>query len=134
MNWYREALRKYAVFEGRSRRREYWWFALVNFLVAVALGTLDVALGTYSAESDVGLFSGLYMLAVLVPGIAVTVRRLHDTNRSGWWVLIGFIPLVGAIVLIVFALLDSQPGANRYGPNPKGVIGPGTPVASVTRE
>lgn len=134
MNWYREALRKYAVFEGRSRRREYWWFALVNFLIAMALGGLDMALGTYSVESGVGLFSCLFALAVLVPGIAVTVRRLHDTDRSGWWVLIGFIPLVGAIVLIVFALLDSQPGANRYGPNPKGVIGPGTPVAPVVRE
>jgi uncharacterized membrane protein YhaH (DUF805 family) len=134
MNWYREALTKYAVFEGRSRRREYWWFALVNALVALALGMLDVAVGTYSVELEIGLFSGLYLLAVLLPGIAVTVRRLHDTNRSGWWVLIGFVPLVGAIVLIVFACLDSQPGANRYGPNPKGVIGAGTPVAPVVRD
>jgi uncharacterized membrane protein YhaH (DUF805 family) len=128
MNWYAQALRKYAVFEGRARRKEYWFFVLFNVLALVALGVLDVVLGTYSEETEVGLFSGLYALAVLIPSLAVTIRRLHDTNRSGWWVLIHLIPIIGAIVILVFTVLDSQPGANRFGPNPKGVIGPGTPV------
>lgn len=130
MNWYLQALKKYAVFEGRARRKEYWFFVLFNVLALVALGMLDVLLGTYSEETEVGLFSGLYALAVLIPSLAVTVRRLHDTNRSGWWVLIHFIPIIGAIVMLVFTVLDSQPGANRFGPNPKGVIGPGKPVST----
>jgi uncharacterized membrane protein YhaH (DUF805 family) len=134
MNWYREALRKYATFEGRARRKEYWYFALGNCLAVAALAFIDGLIGTWDPESEVGLLSGLYTLAVLVPSIAVTVRRLHDTNRSGWWFLIGFIPVVGWLVLLVFACLDSQPGGNKYGPNPKGVIGVGTPSPSVTRE
>jgi uncharacterized membrane protein YhaH (DUF805 family) len=68
-----------------------------------------------------GLLSGLYSLAILIPSLAVTVRRLHDTDRTGWWLLIGMIPLIGAIVLLVFMLLDSQPGDNQYGAHPKGV-------------
>lgn len=133
MNWYREALRKYATFDGRARRKEYWYFALGNTLAISALALVDGLIGTWDPEKEVGLLSGLYALAVLIPGIAVTVRRLHDTNRPGWWFFIGFIPLIGWLVILVFACLDSQPGANRYGPNPKGVLGAGTPSPSVTR-
>ena len=129
MNWYMAALRKYATFEGRARRKEYWFFALFNFLAVLLLAMLDMAAGTFSAEAEIGLFSGLYLLGVLVPSIAVTVRRLHDTDRSGWWILISFVPLIGALVMLFFTVKDSQPGANRFGPNPKGVVGPGTAPA-----
>ena len=119
MNWYIEVLKKYAVFSGRARRKEYWFFALFNVIIIIALTLIDVSAGLYDVVADIGLLSGLYSLAVFVPSIAVSVRRLDDTDRTGWWLLIAFIPLIGAIVLLVFVLLDSTPGDNRYGPNPK---------------
>lgn len=119
MNWFMTALRKYAVFTGRSRRSEYWYFALFYFLILFALSIVDVVAGTMSADAEIGLFSGIFGLAMVVPSIAVGVRRLHDIGKSGWWILIGFIPLVGWIILLVWACRDSQPGANAYGPNPK---------------
>jgi len=119
MNWYLQALKKYADFSGRARRREYWFFVLFNLIVSVVLAVCDVVLGTYSAAASIGILSGIYTLAVLIPGIAVTVRRLHDTGRSGWWILIVLVPIVGWIVLLVFMLLDTQPGQNAYGPSPK---------------
>jgi len=118
MNWYLAVLRKYAEFSGRARRREYWLFALFNLLITIALAFVDMAAGLMH-ETGYGLLSGLYSLAVLIPSIAVSVRRLHDTGRSGWWLLIALVPIVGVIVLLVFMLLDSQPGDNGYGPNPK---------------
>ena len=134
MKWFLDVLKnKYATFEGRARRKEYWFFMLFNFLAVVALTVVDMAVGTFNEHAEIGLFGGLYLLAVLVPSIAVTVRRLHDTNRSGWWFLINFIPVVGSIVIMVLAVLDSQPGGNRFGPNPKGVIGAGTPMPIVER-
>ncbi len=120
MHWYITVLKKYAVFSGRARRKEFWFFVLFNLLVSLVLGIFDGLLGTARVGDDVGLLGAVYGLVVLVPGIAVMVRRLHDIGRTGWWVLIGFVPLVGTIVLIVFAVLDSQPGSNAYGPNPKG--------------
>jgi uncharacterized membrane protein YhaH (DUF805 family) len=119
MNWYVEVLRKYAVFRGRARRGEFWYFLLINVLIGIGLRITDRVIGTFSSEADIGLLSGIYTLAVLIPGIAVLVRRLHDTNRSGWWSLIGLVPLIGIIVLLVFTLQDGQEGENRYGPNPK---------------
>jgi uncharacterized membrane protein YhaH (DUF805 family) len=119
MNWYLAVLKKYAVFEGRAGRKEYWFFVLFNILISLGLGMIDAATGTASPQSGVGLLGGLYTLAVLVPAIAVSVRRLHDTDRSGWWVLIAFIPVIGPIVLLVFMALDGTPGDNRFGPNPK---------------
>jgi len=120
MNWYLEVLRKYTVFSGRSRRREYWFFVLFNTLIIIALTFVDLSIGTASAEMGGGLLSTLYSLAVLIPSIAVMVRRLHDTDRSGWWILILFVPLIGFIWLLVLTVLNSQPGDNRFGPNPKG--------------
>jgi len=135
MKWFLEALtKKYATFEGRARRKEYWFFVLFYVLAIVALTIVDGLAGTFSEEAEIGLFSGLFVLATFVPSLAVMVRRLHDTDRSGWWVLINFIPLIGAIVLLVFTVLDSQPGANRFGPNPKGVLGAGTPSPIVDQE
>jgi uncharacterized membrane protein YhaH (DUF805 family) len=119
MNWYLEVLRKYAVFTGRARRMEYWMFVLVTVIITLLLTMIDGALGLYDVEAGVGVLSGIYGLAVLVPSIAVGVRRLHDTDRSGWWLLLGLIPLLGAIALIVLLALDGTPGDNRYGPNPK---------------
>lgn len=114
MNWYLGCWKKYVEFSGRARRQEYWMFVLFNILASVALAVVDGILGTS------GALGGLYSLAVLLPSLAVTFRRLHDTDRSGWWLLICLIPLVGAIVFLVFLCLDSKPGANRFGPNPKG--------------
>jgi uncharacterized membrane protein YhaH (DUF805 family) len=113
MDWYLKVLKNYFGFSGRARRKEYWMFFLFNVLVAIGLGIIEALIGTG------GLIGALYSLAVLIPGIAVTVRRLHDTSRTGWWVLIVFVPLVGALILLIFMVLDSQPGDNEYGPNPK---------------
>jgi uncharacterized membrane protein YhaH (DUF805 family) len=106
-------LKKYAVFSGRARRKEYWMFVLINLIITFVLYLIEGLVG------GPGILGGLYSLAVLIPAIAVGVRRLHDTNRSGWWLLIGLIPLIGTIVLLVFLVQDSQPGENQYGPNPK---------------
>jgi uncharacterized membrane protein YhaH (DUF805 family) len=85
------------------------------------LAGIDALLGTFSSSSSIGLLSGIYGLVVIIPSLAVTVRRLHDIDRSGWWIFINLIPLIGAIVLLVFAVSEGTPGNNRYGPNPKGV-------------
>ncbi|MCP3963253.1 MAG: DUF805 domain-containing protein [bacterium] len=120
MNWYVEVLKKYAVFSGRAHRTEYWMFVLFNFIISFVLGFVDGLTGMMiSAEGGVGLLGTLYGLAVLVPSIAVAVRRLHDTGRSGWWYLL-VLTCIGIIPLIIFLCMDSQPGSNQYGPNPKG--------------
>lgn len=100
------------VFEGRARRTEYWMFTLFNVIISVVLSVIDSSL-------NLGFLGVIYSLAVLLPGLAVSVRRLHDTGRSGWWLLIGLVPFIGAIVLLVFMLIDSEPRENQYGPNPK---------------
>ncbi len=120
MNWYLAVLKKYATFSGRATRSEYWYFTLFNALISIGLIILDRVIGTYNAETAIGTLSSLYSLAVLIPSLAVSVRRLHDTGRSGWWFLLAFIPLIGALVLIYFMVQDSQAGSNQYGENPKG--------------
>ena len=107
MDWYLKVLRNYVGFSGRARRKEYWMFFLVNILVAMVLGFIDRVAGTGA------ILSNLYSLALLIPGIAVGVRRMHDTDRSGWWLLL-------PIVNLIFLCQDSQPGPNRFGPDPKG--------------
>lgn len=119
MNWYLEVLRKYAEFNGRASRQEYWFFLLFNLLISAFLATIDFFSGTLNIETGIGLLSGIYSLVVLIPSIAVTVRRLHDTDRSGWWMFIALIPIIGGIVLFIFTILDSTSGDNQYGPNPK---------------
>ena len=148
MHWYLEALKKYAIFSGRARRKEYWLFYLISIIIGVVPLVLDVILGTYSDEAGVGLLSSIYQLGMFIPGIAVSVRRLHDTNHSGWWLLITLVPLVSVlfvplvfndlnlsmtaellilsvfflgpmIVLLVFMVSDGQLGPNRFGTNPK---------------
>ncbi len=115
MNWYLEVLKKYAVFSGRARRKEYWMFVLFNVIISIVLFAIDVVAGTQ------GILYLLYNLAVLVPAIAVAIRRLHDTDKSGWWILIGLVPIVGGIWLLVLMVLDSKPGQNQYGVCPKPV-------------
>ena len=119
MNWFTTALKKYAVFSGRSRRSEYWYFVLFYLLIYIVLAIADGATGSFDSKSGIGLFTGIFSLAMLIPSLSVTVRRLHDTDRTGWWILITLIPLIGAIVLLVFLLQDSNADANRFGPNPK---------------
>ncbi len=120
MGWYFEVLRKYAVFSGRARRKEYWMFVLFNLIIASILGLIE-ALSGIASESYPSVLATLYSLAVLIPSLAVGVRRLHDTGRSGWWLLISLAPVVGSIVLLIFMVQDSQQGENQYGPNPKQV-------------
>lgn len=122
MNWYLDVLKQYAVFQGRARRKEYWMFTLFSMLVYIGLMIIEGILGM-GGEGGLGLLSILYSLGVLLPSIGVTIRRLHDTGRSGWWLLICLVPLVGGIVLLVFLVLDGQPGSNQYGPNPKETAG-----------
>ncbi len=134
MNWYIEVLKKYVVFSGRASRSEYWYFALFSTLISIILTVIDLSMGSGSADSSVsaddgmamsvnmGLLGGIYSLAVLLPSLGVSFRRLHDTDHSAWWLLIALIPLIGAIVLLVFLVKDSTPGNNKYGPNPKGVV------------
>lgn len=119
MNYYLSVLKQYAVFSGRARRKEYWYFVLFNVIAGFILGFIDGITGMFNAEAGIGLLGIIYSLAVIIPSIAVAVRRLHDTGRSGWWLLIGFIPLIGALVLLVFFIFDSQSGENQYGKNPK---------------
>ncbi len=121
MNLYLEVLKKYAVFSGRARRKEYWMFFLFNLIIGFVLSFIE-SLAGIAAESGMSVLTTLYSLAVLIPSIAVSVRRLHDTNRSGWWLFIALVPIIGAIVLLVFMVQDSQPDENQYGPNPKAVI------------
>ena len=118
MNWYLEVLKKYAVFDGRATRKEYWYFTLFNFLAFFALTMIDSVIGSFNPEVGIGLFGGIYSLAVLTPYLAVSVRRLHDTDRSGWWLLIELIPFIGSIVLLFFMVMDSQTSDNQYGLNP----------------
>jgi len=120
MNWYLEVLNKYAVFEGRARRKEYWSFVLFNVLISIALGVIDRLTGNVNLETGLGLLSGIYGLGVMIPGMAVSVRRLHDTDRSGWWLLITFVPVLGAIVFFYFMVIDGNSERNDYGPSPKG--------------
>lgn len=121
MNWYLKVLNQYADFNGRARRKEYWIFFLFNMIFAILAMVLDNTLGIAIEGFGYGPIYILYALAVLIPGLAVCVRRLHDIGKSGWMILIAFIPLIGGIWLLVLMLTDSKPGKNEYGPNPKGV-------------
>ena len=120
MNWYLLALKKYADFKGRSRRSEYWYFVLFNILAVMAIAMISGILSSIIGDAAFGL-TAIYYIGIIIPSLAVAVRRLHDTGRSGWWYLIGLIPIIGGIVLIVFFCEDSKPGSNQWGPNPKEV-------------
>ena len=110
----------YTKFDGRAARPAYWWWFLFSILVAIGANIIDAILGTW------GVVNGLAALALLLPGLSVSIRRLHDTDHSGWWILIGLIPIIGFIVLLVFYLRDSDPGENKYGPPPATTVAPAT--------
>ena len=123
MNWFLVAVKqKYADFTGRATRSEYWYFVLFYLLLSAGLMIVDALLGWFNSELGIGVLSGIYTLALMIPSLSVTVRRLHDTGRSAWWLLVGLIPIVGGIVLLVFFVQDSQDAVNRFGTNPKTVL------------
>ncbi|MEE0889497.1 MAG: DUF805 domain-containing protein [Bacteroidales bacterium] len=120
MKWFIKCIKQYADFKGRARRKEYWMFTLFYLLFLLPLALLvGIEIGL---EIEVPIFTILFVLfifALIVPTYAVTARRLHDTGRSGWWILINFIPYIGGIWLFVLTCLDSKPGTNKWGDNPK---------------
>ena len=131
MKWFLKCLKQYADFSGRARRREYWFFQLFNLiffiviilglgLIANALGANDSITPEFGLNTIIGLLIILYVLALTIPSIAVTIRRLHDTGNSGWMLFISLIPLIGPIWLFILYVKNSQPGENKWGPNPKG--------------
>ncbi len=129
MYWMTLSLRRYADFSGRSRRLEYWMFTLGYVLAAIVIAGVAGMFGAFSYDSDLSpadglpalllLLLGLLGLALIVPSIAVQVRRFHDQNRTGWLVLLSFIPYIGGLIVLVFMCLPGTPGPNRYGPDPK---------------
>ena len=120
MEWFIKVLKNYAVFSGRARRKEYWMFVLFSVIFSIVAMLIDNMLGVTLGETNYGYIYLLYQLVVLIPSLAVAVRRLHDTNKSGWFLLIAIIPIVGAIWLLVLMCLEGTTGPNKYGPDPKG--------------
>lgn len=127
MNWYLNVLKNYTNFTGRARRKEYWMFLLFHYLI-IFLFTILIALSseTFSNSSEMDTFSiilvillMLYFLGTILPFLAVTARRLHDTDKSAWWYLICIIPYIGRFIIFIFTCMDSYGGTNKWGPNPK---------------
>ena len=112
------AYKKYADFEGRASRKEYWMFYLFYIIAIIVLSIIDALLGMYSLESGIGLLSGIFALGSMIPFIAVAARRLHDTNRSGWWQLLLLIPIIGPIWLLIYLVIRGNDGENSFGENP----------------
>lgn len=119
MNWYLKAMQNYANFDGRARRKEYWIFVLLNFAISIIAMVLDNVLGLETLTNGFSPLYSLYWLTTLVPTLAVTVRRLHDTGRSGWYFFVAFIPLIGGLWLLVMTVMDGDSYDNQYGANPK---------------
>ncbi len=123
MQWYVSVIRRYAAFEGRAGRPEFWYFVLINIAVGIWLRLADHIGGTYGFFANYGLLSGLYTLFVFIPSVAVAIRRLHDSNLSGSWLLIILIPLLGFFVLLAFLLRVGAIGTNQFGPPPRSTPG-----------
>ncbi len=115
MNWYLTVLKQYATFSGRARRKEYWMFTLINMIIMLAI----YITATVLEAPILGIIFLIYVLALFIPNLAVTVRRLHDTNRSGWWFFISLVPFVGGIVLFIFLVIEGTNGENQFGADPK---------------
>lgn len=121
MEWFLKVIKSFS-FDGRARRKEYWMFVLFTVIIALVLGFIDGLLGIYSEDAGVGLLGGIFIIAILVQSIAVGVRRLlHDTGRSGWWLLVNLVPFAGPIIVLVLMALEGMQGDNPYGPDPKQV-------------
>ncbi|WP_350433145.1 DUF805 domain-containing protein [Shewanella sp. H8] len=123
MDWYLKVLKQYFDFSGRARRKEYWMFVLISTIISILLTLVDMGVGLYSDIYGAGLLSSVYSLAILIPSLAVSVRRLHDTDHSGWWLLLICIPLLGALIILVVICFNSKDD-NEYGPNPKAMPNP----------
>ena len=124
MNYYLLAIKGYAIFLGRSRRAEYWYFVLVHFIIMLISIVLDLAFDlTIKGENgeSIGIITMIYGILTILPQLAVSIRRLHDTGRSGWWILIGF-TIIGIIPLLIWYSTDSEAGNNKFGANPKQII------------
>ena len=121
MHYYFDVIKKYAQFSGRARRKEYWMFALVSAIISLVLGFIDNLAGLQIAAGNTAIpvLTLLFELFILVPSLAVTARRLHDIGKSGWWILISLIPIIGEIVLFIFTVIKGNAGANKYGEDPK---------------
>jgi len=119
MKFFIDGIKNYANFSDRATRQQYWMFYLFYILITIALTLIDMALGLYDPMSAMGLFSTIFTLGLLIPSIAILARRLHDIGRSGWWILLVIIPLIGALVLLIFAVLDSEKGLNKWGESTK---------------
>ena len=126
MEWMLMPVRRYADFSGRSRRKEFWMFQLGIFLLYIAVLILAAILGAISETLSgiVMIIFAIAMLGLIIPSIAVAVRRMHDQDKSGWMLLLGLIPLIGSIILLVFYCTEGTPGPNQYGPDPKGQADP----------
>ena len=121
MHYYFDVIKKYAQFSGRARRKEYWMFALITFIITCIISAIDKAAGFNIAvgQGEIGILSLIYALALFLPSLALSVRRLHDINKSGWFILLGLIPFVGSIILLVFNCMAGTVGENNYGADPK---------------
>ncbi|MEN4762441.1 MULTISPECIES: DUF805 domain-containing protein [unclassified Chryseobacterium] len=121
MNWYLKVLKQYADFNGRARRKEYWMYLLFNMIFAIVATILDNLLGLrFNEQIPYGYIYLLYVLATFLPSLAVSVRRLHDVDKSGWFLLISFIPIIGGIWLLILYCTEGTQGRNQYGEDPKG--------------
>jgi uncharacterized membrane protein YhaH (DUF805 family) len=121
MNWYLQVIKKYAVFTGRARRKEFWMYVLFNIIVSIVAAVIDNVIGTNISILPYGYVFMVYNLFVIIPSLAVSVRRMHDIGKSGWMILVGLIPIIGGIWLLVLFVMDSKPGDNNWGANPKAV-------------
>ena len=118
MSWYLKGLKKYAIFSGRARRKEYWMFFLVYALIMVGLACVEMAVSGNPKDPKM-TFTTIFVLAHILPLMAVGFRRLHDTGKSGWWYLLFFVPLIGGIIFIVLMVQEGEQGDNRFGPDPR---------------
>jgi len=122
MRYYLEAIWKYASFTGRAARRAFWWFMLLHLSIIVALTAFEVWRGHPPDPMNPSLVLSAYQLFILLPLLALTVRRLHDTNRSGWWILLNLVPVIGQLLLLWFMLISGDRRDNRYGPDPLAAV------------
>lgn len=126
MEWYLMVWKQYAEFSGRARRKEYWMFTLIHSLILLGVYLVGLVLSVFLIGIPLLVLGGLYALAAFIPSLAVNVRRLHDVGKSGWWLLLGFIPIVGGIILLIWHATEGDQAPNLYGPNPKALPVPAT--------
>ena len=135
MNHYKNALKKYFDFKTRATRAEYWYFFLFFMLGLIVFAFIDIYIGSIIGKDENEtfiFFTMIFLLSHLIPGYAVLFRRMHDIGKSAWWILLGIIPYIGSFIIFYFALKKSQPGTNKYGPNPKETNGSNGISDSVT--